>query len=164
MTTRFTSSFSLLSLSLVALSLLIAGCSKAPAPAPPEAVVEEETMEADVVEATDDTKATDGPALEPATDPATDPAPATGETTDPAAAVDSATDEVTAAFASLSEPDRTAALAQKICPVSDEPLGSMGTPLKVTVEGRDVFLCCEGCKKALEEDPQKFLAKLTATK
>lgn len=129
MTIRFASS-----LSLAALALVIASCSKAPAPAPPEAVVAEETMEADVVEATDDTEATDADAA--------------------------ATDEVTAAFASLSEPDRTAALAQKICPVSDEPLGSMGAPLKVTVEGRDVFLCCEGCKKALEEDPQKYLAKL----
>jgi hypothetical protein len=145
MTTRFATSFSLATLALV-----IASCSKAPAPAPPEAVVEEETMEADVVEATDDTKATDGPALEPAADPA--------------AASSAATDEVTAAFASLSEADRTAALAQKICPVSDEPLGTMGTPLKVTVEGRDVFLCCEGCKKALEEDPQKYLAKLAPAK
>jgi len=141
MTTRFAPS---ISLSLVALSLLIAGCSKAPAPAPPEVVVEEETMEADVVEATDDTAATDGPAAESS------------------AATDS--DEVTAAFASLSEADRAAALAQKICPVSDEPLGSMGAPLKVTVEGRDVFLCCEGCKKALEEDPQKYLAKLAPAK
>jgi hypothetical protein len=71
-----------------------------------------------------------------------------------------ATDAVAEAFASLSPEDRAAAEKQKICPVSDEPLGSMGTPIKVTVKGRDVFLCCAGCKKPIEEDPDKYLAKL----
>jgi len=72
--------------------------------------------------------------------------------------------DVTAAFASLSDADRTAALAQKICPVSDEALGSMGTPLKVTVDGRDVFICCESCRDPLVADPTKYLAKLDAAK
>jgi len=72
--------------------------------------------------------------------------------------------EVTEAMAGLSEADRAAALAQKVCPVSDEPLGSMGAPIKVTVDGRDVFLCCEGCKESFESDPGKYLAKLDASK
>ncbi len=55
----------------------------------------------------------------------------------------------------LSAADRTAALAQKTCPVSDEPLGSMGTPIKVTVEGRDVFLCCEGCRDSTRSQPRQ---------
>jgi hypothetical protein len=70
----------------------------------------------------------------------------------------------TDAMADLSEADRAAATAQKICPVSDEPLGSMGTPIKVTIEGRDVFLCCEGCRDQIVAEPQKFLAKLDDTK
>jgi hypothetical protein len=65
-------------------------------------------------------------------------------------------------FAALSETDRAAALAQKICPVSNEALGGMGMPIKVTVKGRDVFLCCEGCREKLEASPDEYLAKLDA--
>jgi hypothetical protein len=89
----------------------------------------------------------------------TDPAPAASQSA-PAADAHGATDAVAEAFASLSQEDRAAAEKQKICPVSDEPLGSMGTPIKVTVKGRDVFLCCVGCTKPIEEDPDKYLAKL----
>ena len=64
------------------------------------------------------------------------------------------------ALAALSEDDRALAVAQKTCPVTDEPLGSMGTPVKLTVKDRDVFLCCPGCKGAITEDPDKYLAKL----
>lgn len=64
------------------------------------------------------------------------------------------------ALAELPPEDRALAEEQKVCPVSGEPLGSMGTPVKVTVEGRDVLLCCEGCRSAIEADPQKFLDKL----
>jgi hypothetical protein len=49
---------------------------------------------------------------------------------------------------------------QKTCPVSDQPLGSMGTPVKVVVKGRTVFLCCAGCKKKLLANPDKYLKKL----
>jgi YHS domain-containing protein len=65
-------------------------------------------------------------------------------------------------FAALSDADRAVALAQKICPVSDQELGGMGTPIKVTVKGRDVFLCCEGCREKLEANPDEYLAKLDA--
>jgi len=58
------------------------------------------------------------------------------------------------------EADAEAIAAQKLCPVMDEPLGSMGKPLKVTGLGRDVYLCCKGCLKFLEKDPHKYLAKL----
>lgn len=58
------------------------------------------------------------------------------------------------------EADAAAIKEQKLCPVMDEPLGGMGTPLKVTGLGRDVFLCCKGCVKFLEKEPQKYLAKL----
>jgi len=63
-------------------------------------------------------------------------------------------------LAELSSEDRAAAVAQVICPVSGEKLGTMGAPVKVSVKGREVFLCCEGCRKSLLEDPDKYLAKL----
>lgn len=63
-------------------------------------------------------------------------------------------------LAKLPDEDRAAAEEQKDCPVTDEPLGSMGVPRKVTVEGRDVFLCCEGCEEELKANPEKYLAKL----
>ena len=63
-------------------------------------------------------------------------------------------------LAKLSEADRAIADAQKVCPVSGEPLGSMGVPVKVTVKDREVLLCCEGCKTAILDDPDTYLAKL----
>jgi YHS domain-containing protein len=89
--------------------------------------------------------------------PADDATPAAGDTTstsDPNASDDP--------FAKMPEADRAAALAQKMCPVGDSPLGSMGTPIKVTVEGRDVYLCCEHCRETLEADPAKYFAILDA--
>ena len=68
--------------------------------------------------------------------------------------------DIAKALASLSAEDRAVAEKQKACLVGGEPLGSMGAPVKVTVQGRDVFVCCEGCTDALRADPDKFLAKL----
>jgi hypothetical protein len=65
-------------------------------------------------------------------------------------------------LAELSEADRAAALKQMVCPVSGEELGGMGKPPKVTLEGREVFLCCSACEKTLRKDPKKYLAKLDA--
>ncbi len=56
---------------------------------------------------------------------------------------------------SLSTEDRALAQRQRVCPVSGELLGSMGPVVKVTVEGRIVFLCCSGCEDDLRKDPQK---------
>jgi len=69
--------------------------------------------------------------------------------------------EIAATLAKLSPEDRATAERQRICPVSQEPLGSMGVPPKVTIEGRDVFICCGGCKEALEADPDEYLANLS---
>lgn len=68
--------------------------------------------------------------------------------------------EMIAALAKLSEEDRALAGKQRICPVTDYPLGSMGAPPKVDVNGTPVFICCEGCRKSLLEEPKKYLAKL----
>jgi len=63
--------------------------------------------------------------------------------------------EVAAALAQLQPEDRTAAEKQKTCPVSGQLLGSMGVPIKVDVNGRSVFICCEGCRAALLDDPEE---------
>lgn len=49
---------------------------------------------------------------------------------------------------------------QKICPVTLEPLGSMGPPQRVALDGRVVYICCKGCEKALRREPAKYLARL----
>jgi hypothetical protein len=57
--------------------------------------------------------------------------------------------------------DRELALAQHVCPVTGAPLGSMGVPVKVMVEGRPVFLCCKGCESQVKSNPKAILKKLS---
>jgi YHS domain-containing protein len=64
------------------------------------------------------------------------------------------------ALSKLSDADRALTFSQKSCPVSEEVLGSMGTPLKVTAKGETFFLCCKDCQKKLDADPDKYLAVL----
>ena len=71
-----------------------------------------------------------------------------------------AADKITAALNQLAPADRVLAERQQVCPVADMPLGSMGTPIKIDVRGRPVFICCEGCRDRLLGQPQKYLAKL----
>lgn len=68
--------------------------------------------------------------------------------------------EIAEQLAKLSPADRALAEVQKTCPVTGEPLGSMGVPLKVAVGDREVFVCCKGCEKPLKNDPEKYLEKL----
>lgn len=72
--------------------------------------------------------------------------------------------KIEAALANLSPEDRARAREQKYCPELDSLLGSMGTPIKLLVEGKPVFLCCSGCKKKALADPQATLAKLAKLK
>jgi hypothetical protein len=109
-----------------------AGCRQEPAPAPP--------------------------APAPTAPPADPAQPSATETQQGANAAESA--RIEAAFASLSAGDRALAAAQKICPVSGEALGGMGTPIKVSVAGHEVFVCCESCKDPLVENPAEHLAKI----
>ncbi len=62
----------------------------------------------------------------------------------------------------LAPADRLLAQKQRICPVTRKALGSMGTPVRVVVAGRVVFLCCSGCQDALEGNPTRYLAVLDA--
>ncbi|MBI2480169.1 MAG: hypothetical protein HYV60_16520 [Planctomycetia bacterium] len=65
-----------------------------------------------------------------------------------------------AELAKLSPQDAASAEKQHMCPVSGEMLGAMGAPQKVDVNGRNVWICCDGCKDQLLEKPDEYLAKL----
>lgn len=67
-------------------------------------------------------------------------------------------------MAELAPDDRQLAEAQGFCVVSDEPLGSMGAPIKLMVDGQPVFVCCKGCEKKALADPAKTLAKIEELK
>jgi Cu(I)/Ag(I) efflux system membrane fusion protein len=49
---------------------------------------------------------------------------------------------------------------QKVCPVTKAKLGSMGDPIAVEVEGRKVWVCCEGCPPKLKADLSRYLDRL----
>jgi len=68
--------------------------------------------------------------------------------------------KIAAAMAKLTPEDRALAEAQALCPVLDEsPLGGMGVPVKVSVDGQDVFVCCPTCVKAAIKDSEKTLRR-----
>jgi membrane fusion protein, copper/silver efflux system len=67
-------------------------------------------------------------------------------------------------LAQLSPEDRRLAERQRVCPVTGEALGEMGEPVKVTVKGETVFLCCDGCKKKALDNPDKTQAAVNKAK
>ncbi len=69
-------------------------------------------------------------------------------------------DKEIAQIKKLPEADQKLALEQKGCPITGEPLGSMGMPIKVMLNEQPVFLCCGGCKDDATADPKATLAKL----
>ena len=72
--------------------------------------------------------------------------------------------KIRASLDKLSPEDRALAESQRLCPVTDEPLGSMGVPIKVTVNDQPVFLCCSSCIKTATKDPDKTLQKVNELK
>lgn len=63
----------------------------------------------------------------------------------------------------LSEADRRIADAQIFCAIkSTVRLGATGTPTKVTIDGRPVFVCCTDCAMQAARSPKETLAKLAA--
>jgi hypothetical protein len=68
-------------------------------------------------------------------------------------------------LAGLNPQDRELAMAQRFCPVmTDNRLGEMGPPIKVILKGQPVFLCCLGCVKKAQNDPDATLAKVAQLK
>jgi membrane fusion protein, copper/silver efflux system len=67
-------------------------------------------------------------------------------------------------IAQLPEADRKLAIAQRICPVTGAALGSMGVPIKITLRGKPVFLCCKACMGKAKRSPDEMLKKLANEK
>lgn len=69
--------------------------------------------------------------------------------------------EIATALAELSPEDQELAARQRFCAVLPESrLGSMGTPVKLSIEGQTVFVCCQGCSEQALADPQATVAKV----
>lgn len=73
--------------------------------------------------------------------------------------------KATAAMAKLPAADFPLAEAQLLCPIHEgSRLGSMGTPVKLMLDGKPVFLCCKGCEDSARENPKATLAKIDEIK
>lgn len=69
-------------------------------------------------------------------------------------------EKMKAELAKMSPEDAASAEKQHFCPVSGEMLGSMGAPIKVDVIGESVWICCDGCKQKILDNPDEYLAKI----
>ena len=58
-------------------------------------------------------------------------------------------------------PEMAAGTTKKPGPVTGKELGSMGVPVAVTIKGRTVLVCCQGCVEKLKSDPERYLAGVT---
>ena len=76
----------------------------------------------------------------------------------PAAVVPSAEDIQN--IEQLPKEDWQPAKAQAICPVTGTTLGSMGVPVKITLRGKPVYLCCKSCVGKAKRDPDGILKNL----
>lgn len=73
--------------------------------------------------------------------------------------------KATMALAKLPAADQPLAEAQLFCAVADgSRLGSMGTPVKLILEGEPVFLCCKGCIDSARSNPKATVAKVRELK
>ena len=73
--------------------------------------------------------------------------------------------EIKEELAKLNPEDRKLAEAQGYCAIeSDNRLGVMGVPYKIMIKDQPVFLCCKGCAKDAQKDPDKTLAKVKELK
>ena len=64
------------------------------------------------------------------------------------------------AFLQLTPADRLLAESQRYCAVeSENRLGSMGSPVKLMIDGQAIFLCCEGCRETALENKAETIEK-----
>ncbi len=147
----------------------VAPISNPSAPTPAEVKANAEAAPADNAAAPE--KAPEKtPELTPAPEKAEDKAPAEdpkkadakpsleGPSADAGAA--KLSDEELAEIKKLPADEQSAAIAQAVCPVSSEHLGSMEAPIKVSAEGRTFYLCCKSCEKKVKNDPKAVIAEL----
>ena len=86
------------------------------------------------------------------TRPAVPPAVTPNFVGQPQVVVTTATQADNAAIAAIA--------AQGVCPVMNQPLGSHGAPTKIVINGRPVFVCCEGCVDRVKENPGLYLSQV----
>ena len=94
----------------------------------------------------------------------TDPKSGTGGTGKVSTPAKNGDPKIQAALDKLSPEDRALADAQGDCPITNQPLGSMGKPLKVVVNGQSVFVCCKGCVEDATDKPDETLKKVEELK
>ncbi len=71
---------------------------------------------------------------------------------------------IAANLAKLDAQDRKLAELQSVCPITGDPLGSLGVPVTITLKGQPVFLCCEDCIEKAKAAPDRTLAKINGPK
>jgi membrane fusion protein, copper/silver efflux system len=62
------------------------------------------------------------------------------------------------------EADKRLIEEQKTCPIMGNPLGSMGTPIKIVLKEQTVFLCCAECTAPAKGNAERTLAKVKELK
>jgi YHS domain-containing protein len=73
--------------------------------------------------------------------------------------------KVSATLAKLPPDERMAIEAQKYCAVQPKNfLGPMGAPVKLQIEGKTVYVCCNGCKKGAQANPTATLSMVEKLK
>ena len=72
--------------------------------------------------------------------------------------------KIKAAFDQLPADDHLLAEKQRLCPSSNEPLGLMGVPIKLSIKGQTVFICCKSCKDEVEKNADETLKKVASFK
>lgn len=64
-------------------------------------------------------------------------------------------------LAKLPAAERALAESQRFCPVlTSSRLGSMGVPIKLTVKGQTVFVCCAGCRDEAIQEADRTLQRV----
>jgi len=64
----------------------------------------------------------------------------------------------------LAPDDRKRAVAQRMCPVQEKPLGLMGKPVELVLDGKPVFLCCASCEDDARAESKETLKKVEGYK
>lgn len=66
--------------------------------------------------------------------------------------------QITTAYATAT--DDAAVRAQGRCVVmTKQQLGGHGKPIKITIDGQSLFVCCKGCVGKVQQNPNVYLAK-----
>jgi hypothetical protein len=86
-----------------------------------------------------------------------------GSTVRPSSTGDDET-KIKAGLARLDPADQKLAEAQKFCPILKSRLGSMGKPIKLSLKGEPVFLCCKGCEKEAKDHTDQTLESVRQLK